>query len=190
MANIAYVRVSTKEQHTDRQHQGFIDKGITIDKTFEEKLSGKDTTRPQLQAMLNYIREGDTIYVESISRLARNTKDLLTIIEQLNDKKVSFVSLKENIDTCTPQGKFILSIFAALSQLERENILQRQQEGIRIALEQGRPYGRPQAKFSNTFKSNYMKWKNGKLKSSEFMAIEHLPKSTFYKLIKRFEAVK
>ena len=83
MANVAYVRVSTVEQNTARQFADFEKQGIKIDKTFEEKISGKDRNRPQLKAMIDYVREGDKVYIESYSRLARNTLDLLNIIEEL-----------------------------------------------------------------------------------------------------------
>ena len=88
--------------------------------------------------MLEYVREGDTLYIESISRLGRSTRDLLNIIDVLQRKQVTLVSSKENIDTNTPQGRFVLSIFAALSELEREQTLQRQREGIAIAKSQGK----------------------------------------------------
>ena len=187
MANIAYIRVSTKEQNTGRQHEDFTAKGIVLDKVFEEKLSGKNTDRPQLQAMLAYLREGDTLYVESFSRLARSTRDLLNIVNTLNEKGVSFVSLKENIDTTTPNGKFMLTVFAGLYELERDNILERQREGIDLALKEGRPYGRPSATLSSTFSKNYQLWKQGELKAVDFMKRENIPKSTFYKLVKRYE---
>ena len=187
MANIAYIRVSTKEQNTGRQHEDFTAKGIVLDKVFEEKLSGKNTDRPQLQAMLAYLREGDTLYVESFSRLARSTRDLLNIVNTLTEKGVSFVSLKENVDTTTSQGKFMLTVFAGLYELERDNILERQREGIDLALKEGRAYGRPKASFSTTFADNYKLWKAGQLKAVDFMKIENIPKSTFYKLVKRYE---
>ena len=187
MANIAYIRVSTKEQNTGRQHEDFTAKGIVLDKVFEEKLSGKNTDRPQLQAMLAYLREGDTLYVESFSRLARSTRDLLNIVNTLTEKGVSFVSLKENVDTTTSQGKFMLTVFAGLYELERDNILQRQREGIDLALKEGRPYGRPSATLSSTFSKNYQLWKQGELKAVDFMKRENIPKSTFYKLVKRYE---
>ena len=114
MAKIAYIRVSTKEQNTGRQYELLKERGIIPDKTYEEKLSGKNTDRPELRAMLAYIREGDTVYIESISRLARNTRDFLTLVDYLQSKQVDLVSLKENIDTATPTGKFMLSVFAAL----------------------------------------------------------------------------
>lgn len=187
MANIGYIRVSTQHQNTGRQHEDFSAKGITIDNLYEEKISGKNTDRPQLKAMLQYVREGDTVYAESFSRLARSTRDLLEIVEDLTSKGVQFVSLKENVDTSTPQGKFMLTVFAGLAQLERDTILQRQREGIDLCLSEGRAYGRPTAKISDTFATHYQQWKAGKIKAVDFMKAENLPKSTFYKLVKRFE---
>lgn len=187
MANIGYIRVSTQHQNTGRQHEDFSAKGITIDKLYEEKISGKNTDRPQLKALLQYVREGDTVYAESFSRLARSTRDLLEIVEDLTSKGVQFVSLKENVDTSTPQGKFMLTVFAGLAQLERDTILQRQREGIDLCLSEGRAYGRPTAKISDTFATHYQQWKTGKIKAVDFMKAENLPKSTFYKLVKRFE---
>lgn len=187
MANIGYIRVSTQHQNTGRQHEGFTAHNITIDKMYEEKISGKNTDRPQLQSMLQYVREGDTVYVESFSRLARSTKDLLDIVEELTSKGVQFVSLKENVDTSTPQGKFMLTVFAGLAQLERESILQRQREGIDLCLAEGRAYGRPSAQLSDTFTKHYQQWKAGEIKAVDFMRTENLPKSTFYKLVKRYE---
>ena len=187
MANIGYIRVSTKEQNTGRQHNDFINAGITIDRVYEEKISGKNTERPQLKAMLNYVREGDTVYVESFSRLARSTRDLLEIVEELTSKGVQFVSLKESMDTSTPQGQFVLTMFGAMAQLERDTILQRQREGIDLCLAEGRAYGRPSAEISDTFAVHYKQWKAGEIKAVDFMALENLPKSTFYKLVKRYE---
>lgn len=191
MANIGYIRVSSKEQHTDRQHAAFEAAGITLDRIYEEKISGKDANRPALQAMFEYIRENDIVYIESISRLGRSMKDLLEIIDILEHKKVQLKSLKESIiDTTTPQGKLIFGIFSALSEFERECIRERQREGIDLCIAQGRPYGRPSAQISNTFAANYRKWKAGKIKAVDFMRLEELPKSTFYKLVRRFESDK
>lgn len=195
MAKIGYIRVSTQEQNTGRQYELLKERGIKLDKVYEEHVSGKNTNRPQLQAMLDYVREGDTVYIESISRLARNTRDFLNIIESLQSKKVELVSLKESIDTSTPTGKFMLSVFAALYQLERENILERQKEGIALALEErkkdgSRPYGRPSVKMSDTFPANYKKWKDGKITATEFMKKESLPRTTFYRLVKQYESEK
>lgn len=138
---VSYIRVSTKEQNTARQENN-----IKADKYFIEKVSGKSAERKELRAMLDFVRENDTVIVESISRLARNTKDLLNIIDELNKKKVSFVSQKEQIDTRTPQGKFMLTVFGALAELERECILERQKDGIEIAKQKGLYKGKPKKK--------------------------------------------
>jgi len=137
--------------------------------------------------MLNYVREGDTVYVESISRLARNTQDLLKIVAQLQEKDVAFTSLKESFDTSTPTGKFVLTMFAALAELERSTIKERQREGINLCLKENRPYGRHKIKISSTFGKNYKKWKSGQFTAVEFMRLEGLKKSTFYTLVKEYE---
>lgn len=138
MARIGYVRVSTDDQETIRQDMLMIDQGILEEDIFREKISGKTMNRPQLQKMLDYIRKGDVVVVESISRLARNTRDLLDIVGQIKGKGADFVSLKESIDTDSPTGQFMLTVFGAIAQLERDYIRQRQEEGIRIKKEQDR----------------------------------------------------
>lgn len=137
---VGYIRVSTEDQNTARQSALMDARGIK--KRFEEKESGKDAERKQLQAMLAYVREGDTVVTESISRIVRNTRDLLSIVEKLTDKGVEFVSLKESIDTTTPQGRLMLTVFGAMAELDRETILQRQKEGIAIAKAEGKYQGR------------------------------------------------
>ena len=122
MSKIGYIRVSTEHQETARQKA--IMKQYEVERVFAEKMSRKNANRPELKAMLDYVREGDTLYIESISRLGRSTRDLLNIIDMLQRKGVTIVSSKENIDTNTPQGRFVMSIFAALSELERDQTLQ------------------------------------------------------------------
>lgn len=136
---IGYVRVSSLEQNTARQEVMMQELGV--EKIFIDRMSGKSKDRPALDEMMGFVREGDTVIVESISRLARNTKDLLQIVEKLSNKKVEFVSKKESIDTTTPTGRFMLTVFGAMAQLEREQILQRQAEGIAIAKAEGRYNG-------------------------------------------------
>lgn len=138
--NIAYVRVSTIEQNEARQVEALEIHGI--DKWFKEKISAKDTNRPQLQAMLDYAREGDTIYIHDFSRIARSTKDLLDIVEQVTRKGVHLVSNKENIDSSTPSGKLMLTMIGAINEFERANLLERQREGIAIAKREGKYKGR------------------------------------------------
>ena len=135
MLKIGYVRVSTQEQNTIRQEK--LMEQLGVEQVYIDRISGKNLQRPQLQTMMEYVRKGDTVVVESISRFARNTRDLLELIDQLNAKGVVFVSQKEAIDTDTPTGKFMLTIFGAVAELERAYILQRQREGIAIAKERG-----------------------------------------------------
>ncbi len=104
-----------------------------IEKWITEKISAKDTNRPKLKEMLDFAREGDTIYIHDFSRLARSTKDLLEIVELLKSKGIHLVSGKENIDTSTPTGKLMLTLIAAINEFERANMLERQAEGIAIA---------------------------------------------------------
>jgi len=164
MARIAYIRVSTTEQNTARQKEAF--KELKIDKYFEEKVSGKNITdRPELQKMMDYVREGDIVFVESISRFGRSLTDLLGLIEKLNSKNVQFRSLKEgDIDTTTPTGKLVFSIFSSLAEFERETIRERQAEGIAIAKEAGKYKGRVRKKVDDSeFKFLYDKWQNGEI---------------------------
>ena len=135
-----YCRVSTISQNDARQRELMASLGV--DKIFIDKCSGKNTDRPALKEMLAFIREGDTVVVESISRLARNTRDLLSLVDTFTKLGVEFISQKENINTDTVQGRFILCLFSALAELERESILQRQAEGIAIAKANGVYKGR------------------------------------------------
>ena len=182
MANIKYIRVSTQEQNTARQEQDIAD----YDKVYIEKLSGKDTNRPQLQAMLEYVREGDVVAVESYSRLARDTRDLLNIIDVLNKKGVAFVSQKEQIDTSTPAGRFMLSVFASLSQFEREQTLLRQAEGIAIAQREGR-MGRPTIQPCKNFNDIVKEWRDGHITAVEAMRQAGMTKATFYRKVKTIQ---
>lgn len=106
--NIGYIRVSTQEQNTVRQEA--LMESLGVDEVYIDRMSGKSTDRPELKKMMEYVRQGDTVIVESISRFARNTHDLLELVERLTAKGVEFVSKKEAIDTTTPSGKFMLTI--------------------------------------------------------------------------------
>ena len=183
---VAYIRVSTEEQHEARQKEAM--KGFGIDKYFIEKKSGKNTTdRPQLQAMLDFVREGDTVYIHSLDRLARSTQDLLNIVEQLQAKGVELHSDKEAIDSNTPTGKLMLTMIAAINQFERENLLERQREGIAIAKEQGKYKGRKQVK-PEAWEEAYSKYKAREIKSvSELAKVLGISRPTVYKLIEQEE---
>lgn len=186
MKKIGYIRVSTQEQNTDRQEISLD--SIGMDRKFMEKASGINTDRPELKKMLDYVREGDTIYVESISRLARSTKDFLEIIEHLKLKEVSFISLKEKIDTTTSQGKFMLTVFAALAELERDSIHQRQAEGISAAKQKGKHLGRPKAQLPANWKQIYNSWKASEITAVKAMEELKMTKTLFYKMASQYES--
>lgn len=182
---IGYIRVSSTDQNTDRQYE--VLRKFEIEKSFEEKISGKNRNRPALQDMMKFAREGDVIYIESISRLARNTKDFLNIVEELSENGVGIVSAKENIDTSSPTGKFILTVFAALSQLERDTIKQRQREGIDVALAKGTRFGRPSIQVPPNFNRTIKEWRSGDITAAEAMRQVGLKPNTFYRLVKKLE---
>lgn len=180
---VAYIRVSTEEQNTARQEEAMKAQGV--ERVYIEKISGKNTDRPQLKSMLDFIREGDTVIVESYSRLARSTADLLNIIAELDSKGVSFISLKENIDTTTPQGKLMMTIFAGISQFERECILQRQKEGIAIAKAEGKYKGRKPIDKPENWEEVYSSWKRKEITAVEAQNRLGITHATFYRLVKR-----
>ncbi len=183
MMNIAYVRVSSVDQNEARQIEAL--EKYSIDKWFTEKVSGKDTNRPQLAAMLDYVREGDTVYIHDFSRLARNTKDLLDIVEQLQNKNVTLVSNKENVDTSTPTGKLMLTMIGAIAEFERETLLERQREGIEIAKREGKFKGGQTKKIDdNTFNKNYDQYKNRTITKSELARRLNISRPTLNKLLK------
>ncbi len=140
MAIIGYARVSTEGQELTAQLEQL--NGAGVDKIFKEKASGVKQDRPQLAAMLDHLREGDTVIVCKLDRIARSTKHLLEIVETLEARKVSFKVLNINLDTSTPTGKLMLSMLASIAQFEREMMLERQREGIRLAKDAGRYQGR------------------------------------------------
>ena len=179
--NVGYVRVSSLDQNEERQIEGL--KKYQIDKWFTEKVSGKNTDRPKLKEMLSYVREGDTIFIHDFSRLARSTKDLLNIVEFLNEKGVHLISNKENIDSSTPTGKLMLTMIGAISEFERTNLLERQKEGIEIAKKNGKYKGRKKINVNkedwNRLYDLYLK---RKLSKSEMCRELGVSRPTFYKL--------
>ena len=178
---IGYIRVSTQEQNTIRQE--VLMESLGVDEVYIDRMSGKSTDRPELKKMLEYVRQGNTVIVEAISRFARNTRDLLELVERLTSKGVEFVSKKEAIDTTTPSGKFMLTIFGAVAELEREYILQRQREGIAIAKTQGRYTGRKPMEVPDLEKI-VRQWRDGNMTAVEAMRRLGLTPSTFYRKAK------
>lgn len=186
MANVAYVRVSTKEQNEERQIENL--KKYDIDRWYTEKVSGKDTNRPQLQAMLDYVREGDTVYIHDFSRLARNTADLLKLTEYLDCKGVKLISTKENLDTSTPTGKLMLTMIGAIAEFERANLKERQAEGIALAKEHGKYKGRKAREIDEEFISlynDYMERKTSKYAMAKALGVS---RPTIDRMIERYKA--
>ena len=182
--NIGYVRVSTMEQHEERQKVELKEKA-QVEKIFLDKLSGKDTDRPQLQAMLEFAREGDTVYVSEFSRLARSTKDLLDIVQRLKEKQVQVISLKESFDTSTPAGELAMTMFAAIATFERKIMLERQREGIALAKAQGKYRGRKEAKKPADWQNLVTKYQSREIASvSELVRICGCSRPTIYKWLK------
>lgn len=181
---IGYVRVSTGEQNTARQE--IMLRELGVDELFVDRASGKNADRPELNRMMNFVRRGDTVIVESISRFARNTRDLLDLVERLTEKQVEFVSRKEAIDTTTPTGKFMLTVFAAVAELEREYILQRQREGIAIAKQQGKYRGRPPKAYPD-FERIAARWQKGEITAVQAMKQLGMSKTRFYERVKRLK---
>ena len=183
MSNIAYVRVSTAEQNEQRQIEAL--EKHNIDKWFVEKISGKDTNRPRLKDMLDYIREDDTVYIHDFSRLARSTKDLLEIVELFSKKNVHLVSNKENLDTSTPTGKLMLTMIAAINEFERQNLLERQREGITIAKKAGKYKGGQVKKIDDkTFNASYERYKTRQINKVQFAKELQISRPTLDKMLK------
>ena len=180
---IAYVRVSTIEQNETRQIEAL--QKYNIDKWYIEKVSGKDTNRPKLQEMLEYVREGDIVYIHDFSRLARNTKDLLDIVEKLEKMKVHLFSEKDDIDTSKPMGVFMLTVLGAIAELERQNLLERQREGIEIAKREGKYKGGQVKRINDTvFNKAYQAYKSREINKKKMAEQLHISRPTLDKLLK------
>lgn len=178
---VGYIRISSADQNTARQEVLMNELGV--DQVYIDRMSGKNTDRPELQRMMHFVREGDIVIVESISRFARNTRDLLDLVEQLTAKHVEFVSKKEAIDTSTPTGKFMLAVFGAVAELKREYILQRQREGIAVAKAAGIYKGRKPIVHPD-FDCVVRQWREGKLTAKDAMSKLGMKSSTFYRKVK------
>lgn len=178
-----YARCSTIDQNEARQIE--TAKTHNADKVFLDKRSGKDTNREQLKEMLNFAREGDTVMVESLSRLGRNTVDIINIVNQLNDKGVKFVSLKENIDSTSALGKSFIALFGSLAEIEREYLLDRQAQGIAIAKEKGVYKGRKPKEIDNDrFIKMCAEWRHGERTAVSIQKHFGITGTTFYRWVK------
>lgn len=182
---IMYQRISNSQQNFASQEEW--KEKYKVEKVYTDNCSNKDNNRPELERMLDFIRKGDVVLVESISRLARNIKDLLSIVDTLKKSGVQFISVKENIDTNTETGKFCLDLFESLAELEKEEIKERQAEGIALAKERGVYKGRtPMEIDENKFKTMCEEWKAGKRTATSIQKEFDITGTTFYRWIKEY----
>lgn len=177
---VAYVRVSTIEQNEARQKEALSKHGI--EKWYIDKASGKNMDRPQLKEMLDFVRAGDIVYIHDLSRIARSTSDLLQIVDQLQSKGVDLMSNKESIDTTTSTGKLMLTMIGAINEFERENLLERQREGIAIAKAAGKYKGRKEVKIDN-FEEYYARYQNRQVNKTQLAKELGISRPTLDKLI-------
>lgn len=183
MARVGYARCSSLDQNLSRQLDSLNQAGC--EKIFAEKRSGKNTEREELQKMLTYLREGDTLICHSISRLARSNRDLHNLVHKIKEKGCEIHFLKEGIDTNTPQGKLVFGIFASLAEFQRESIKEAQAEGIAAARRRGLVrFGRPCKPLPENFSSVVQRWRDGQIKAVEAIRELGISKTRFYALVK------
>jgi DNA invertase Pin-like site-specific DNA recombinase len=177
-----YVRVSTTQQELNRQLD--LIKNYNCNEIFIEKISGTKSDRPELIRLKDKVRENDLIVVESFSRLGRSTKDLIELVEYFESKKVKLISIKENFDTNTPQGKLMLTVFQAFSQFERDLIVQRTKEGLESARARGRKGGRPRIKSKKIEKALKL-YDSKEYSIREIVGMTGVSQSTLYRYIEK-----
>ncbi len=176
-----YARVSTQQQDFSRQLDML--QGYNCNEILTEKITGTKADRPELNRIKDKVREGDTLIVESFSRLGRSTRDLIELVEWFENKGVKIISIKENFDTTTPQGKLMLTVFEAFSQFERDLIAQRTKEGLASARARGRQGGRPRVKDKSIEKA--LKLYNSRDYSiKEIVEMTGVSQATLYRYLK------
>ena len=177
-----YARVSTEQQSLDRQLDMLEKYGV--DKIYNEKMTGTKRNRPELDKLLERLTEGDTVVVESLSRLVRSTKDLIQLMELFNSKGVNLVSLKESIDTTSSTGKLLFTLMSALAQFERDVIADRTREGLASARARGRKGGRPPIDGDKIRKAVKL-YRSGEYSVKEITELTGVRKSTLYKNLRK-----
>lgn len=183
--NIGYIRVSSADQNEARQFVTL--EKYKLDKIYSEKISGANMERPMLKEMLKSLKKGDTVYIADLSRLARSTYDLLTMIKAFEVKGINLVSDKEKLDLSTPQGKLILTVLAAVYEFEREIVKERQAEGIAIAKSQGKYKGRAKMKYDRElFIETKKRCENREITKKQFAKIMGVSIRTLYNMLAEY----
>lgn len=177
-----YARISTEHQSLDRQLDMLEKYGV--DKIYNEKMTGTTRNRPELEKLLERLTEGDTVVVESLSRLGRSTKDLISLMETFNSKGVNLVSLKESIDTTSSTGKLLFTLISALAQFERDVIADRTREGLASARARGRKGGRPPINNDKLRKALKL-YHSGEYTLKEIYELTGVRKSTLYNKLRK-----
>lgn len=179
---IGYARVSTADQNLERQLDLLRHQGAEI--IFQEKMTGTKRERPELNKLLSHIAQGDTVIVESLSRLGRSTKDLIELVELMREKGVQLVSLKEQLDTSTPTGKLLFTLMSALAQFERDIIAERTREGLNAARARGRKGGRPRYD-PHKLKQALKLYEAGRHTVAEIEELTGVKKATLYRYLQQ-----
>lgn len=181
---VGYIRVSSEKQNYDRQFSMLHDK---VDKVFCEKKSGKSIEgRTELKAMMDFLREGDSVYVCSIDRIGRDLIDILTISSDLDKKGINLISVKEGIDTSTDVGRMYMVIAGILAEVELSLIKERTQAGREIAKSEGRTGGRPRIEIKESHKSLFNQYLKGEISSCYCQEILHMSRATFFRRVKEY----
>ena len=178
---IGYARVSTLDQNLDRQTDML--RAYGVDKLYTEKMSGTRRDRPELTRLLERLEEGDTVIVESLSRLGRSTRDLIELVELFQQKGVQLVSLKESIDTSSSTGKLLFTIMSALAQFERDVIADRTREGLQAARARGHFGGRPKTD-AKKLQQALKLYRSGQYTAREIKELTGVTKSTLYRYLR------
>ncbi|MCX0403345.1 recombinase family protein [Clostridium perfringens] len=198
---VKYLRVSTLNQEQTRQEYQLEKLGVKFDKSYEDKITGKIKERPQLKKMMNEVKAGDTVYCESISRLGRNLKDLIEIIDYLVTKEVRVIIVKEGIDTNSSTYKLLLAVFGGVAEMERESIQERTLQSIEalkdikettgeIKTRSGKWFGREEKKVEDlpkTFEKYYKKLENKEITKVEMAKLLGCGRATLYRWLKLYE---
>ena len=182
---IGYARVSTQEQNLDRQLDNLKERGC--ERIYQEKMTGTKADRPELEKMLAALRSGDVLVIDSFSRLSRSTKDLLDMVEKLNNMGVQLVSIKEQLDTTTATGKMMLTMLSALSQFERDLIAERTMDGLKAARARGRMGGRPRAGSDKTREQAIKLYEANAMSNSEIAAVCKVSTATLSRWIRDYK---
>lgn len=179
-----YARVSTEQQNLDRQIDALHKYGV--DFIYNEKMTGTKRDRPELSKMLDRMTQGDSVVIESLSRLGRSTKDLIELTELFQSKGVNLVSLKESIDTSTSTGKLLFTLMSAIAQFERDTIADRTREGLKAARSRGRTGGRPKTNSDNVKKALKL-YNTQQYSIKEIEELTSVKKSTLYRNLRGCE---